>query len=89
MRCWRIREFFKYAVDMEVFDNVPIEELNYETVHGYRNRHSSLKEGHLFGRVNDHEYLRSIGAAAISAEDKQLHSYQYRRACRKRRAEYI
>ena len=42
-------------------------------IHGYHNSHRSLKEGHPFERLNDHEYLRSIGAAAISDEDGQLH----------------
>ena len=41
--------------------------------HGYRNSHRSLKEGHPFERLSDHEYLRSIGAAAISEEDGKLH----------------
>lgn len=31
-----------------------------------------LKAGHPFERLNDDEYLRSIGAA-VSREDKQLH----------------
>ena len=45
-----------------------------DMIHGYRNSHRSLKEGHPFERLSDHEYLRSIGAAAISDEDGQLHS---------------
>lgn len=32
-----------------------------------------MKPGHPFERYDDAEYLRSIGAAAISDEDKQLH----------------
>lgn len=42
-------------------------------IKGYRNRHRTLKPGHPYERLNDVEYLRSIGAAAISREDKQLH----------------
>ena len=37
------------------------------------NSHCSLKEGHSFERLSDHEYLRSIGAATISDEDGKLH----------------
>lgn len=48
-------------------------ENNYDTIHGYRNSHRTLKEGHPFERLNDHEYLRSIGAAAVSEEDGKLH----------------
>ena len=32
-----------------------------------------MKPGHPFERLNDSEYLRSIGAAAVSREDKELH----------------
>ena len=56
-----------------MFDKVPNEDLNYDTIHGYRNSHRSLKKGHPFERLSDHEYLRSIGAAAISDEDGKLH----------------
>lgn len=34
---------------------VPMEDLNYDTIHGYRNSHRTLKEGHPFERLNDHE----------------------------------
>ena len=61
------------TMDMEVLDNVSIKDLNYETIRGYRNSHRSLKVGHPFERLNDADYLRSIGAAAISDEDGQLH----------------
>lgn len=61
------------TVDMEVLDKISMEDLNYDTIHGYRNSHRSLKEGHPFERLSDHEYLRSIGAAAISEEDGKLH----------------
>lgn len=60
-------------MDMEVLDDVPLENLNYETIQGYRNRHQVLKAGYPFERLNNDEYLRSIGAAAISKEDHQLH----------------
>ena len=68
-----LRDQTERTVDMEVLVDVPMEDLNYETIQGYRNRHRTLKEGHPFERLNDQEYLRSIGAAAISPEDKQLH----------------
>lgn len=78
-RCTRLqvktmlRDQAENTMDMEVLDEVPMEDLNYETIHGYRNRHRILKTGHPFERLNDAEYLRSIGAAAISREDRQLH----------------
>ena len=68
-----LRDQTERTMDMEVLDKVPVEDLNYDTVHGYRNSHRSLKEGHPFERLSDHEYLRSIGAAGISEEDGKLH----------------
>ena len=68
-----LRDQTERTMDMEILDKVPMEDLNYDTIHGYRNSHRTLKEGHPFERLNDHEYLRSIGAAAISKEDHQLH----------------
>ena len=68
-----LRDQTERTMDMEVLDKVPMDDLNYDTIHGYRNSHRSLKEGHPFERLSDHEYLRSIGAAAISEEDGQLH----------------
>ena len=78
-RCTRLqvksmlRDQTERTMDMEVLDNVPMEDLNYETIHGYRNSHRSLKSDHTFERLNDSDYLRSIGAAAISDEDGKLH----------------
>lgn len=68
-----LRDQTERTMDMEVLEKVPMTDLNYDTIHGYRNSHRSLKEGHPFERLDDHEYLRSIGAAAISQEDGQLH----------------
>lgn len=68
-----LRDQTDNTMDMDVLDDVPMEDLNYETIQGYRNRHRTLKSAHPFGRLNDAEYLRSIGAAAISNTDKQLH----------------
>lgn len=68
-----LRDQTERTMDMEVLDKVPMEDLNYDTIHGYRNSHRTLKEGHPFERLNDHEYLRSIGAAAVSEEDGKLH----------------
>lgn len=68
-----LRDQTENTMDMEVLDETPMEDLNYEAIQGYRNRHRTLKEGHPFGRLNDNEYLRSIGAAAISPKDNRLH----------------
>ena len=78
-RCTRLqvktmlRDQTERTMDMEVLDEVEMQDLNYETIQGYRNRHRTLKPRYPFERLNDNEYLRSIGAAAISNVDKQLH----------------
>ncbi len=78
-RCTRLqvktmlRDQAENTMDMEVLDDVPMQDLNYETIRGYRNRHRTLKPVHPFERLSDEEYLRSIGAAAISNEDHLLH----------------
>lgn len=68
-----LRDQTDETLDMKVLDEVPLEDLNYETVHAYRNSHRALKPGHPFERLDDNEYLRSIGAAAISSNDRKLH----------------
>ncbi len=68
-----LRDQTEKTMDMNVLAEVALDDLNYETVHAYRNSHRALKPGHPFERLDDNEYLRSIGAAAISSEDKKLH----------------
>ncbi len=68
-----LRDQPESTMDMEILDNISMDYLNLETVHGYRNRHKSLKSGHPFERLSDEEYLRSIGAAAISDKDGKYH----------------
>ena len=67
-----LRDQTERTTDIEVLDTVSMD-YNYETIHGYRNSHRTLKAGHPFERLDDHEYLRSIGAAATSEEDGELH----------------
>lgn len=68
-----LRDQTDNTMDMEVLYDALMEDLNNETIQGYRNRHRILKAGHPFERLGDSEYLSSIGAAAISYLDKQLH----------------
>ena len=60
-------------MDMEVLEEAEIEDLNQESIRGYRNSHKSFKPGHPFERLDDNEYLRVIGAAGFSKNDKKLH----------------
>ncbi len=68
-----LRDQTDETADMVVVDNVKIEDLNRETIRGYRNSHRALKPGHLFERLSDEEFLRSIEAAAVSEKDGELH----------------
>lgn len=56
------------SIGKDSIDKVSTDKVNVST-----NSHRSLKEGHPFERLSDHEYLRSIGAAAISEENGKLH----------------
>ncbi len=61
------------TIDMSVLDNIGMDIFNMDSVHGYRNVFASLKDGHPFLLLSDHEFLRSIGAAAYSDSDSSLH----------------
>lgn len=68
-----LRDQTENTMDMELLDEVPLDDLNHESIMAYRNRHRTLRSGPPFERLNDGEYLRSIGAAAKSSADGQLH----------------
>ena len=68
-----LRDQTENTCDMNVLDDVEMDELNTETIQSYRHRHRTLKPAHPFGGLDDNEYLRKIGAAAISDTDKRLH----------------
>ena len=68
-----LRDQTENTCDMNVLDDVEMDELNSETIQSYRHRHRTLKPAHPFGGLDDNEYLRKIGAAAISDTDKRLH----------------
>ena len=78
-RCTRLqiktmlRDQAEETMDMEVLEEAEIEDLNQESIRGYRNSHKSFKPGHPFERLDDNEYLRVIGAAGLSKVDKKLH----------------
>ena len=61
------------TIDMSVLDNIGLNVFNSDSVRGYRNTFASLKDGHPFLRLDDSEFLRSIGAAAYADIDHMLH----------------
>ena len=68
-----LRDQAEETMDMEVLEEAEIEDLNQDSIRGYRNSHKSFKPGHPFERLDDREYLRVIGAAGFSRDDKKLH----------------
>ena len=68
-----LRDQTEETTDMKVVDWMPLSDLNQDTVQSYRNMHRSVSESHPFSRLGNDEYLRSIGAAAVSGKDGRLH----------------
>ena len=50
-----------------------ISDLNMETVHAYRNRHTVYRSEHVWGGLTDEEYLERIGAARRVKTDRKIH----------------
>ena len=68
-----LRDQPEETADMKVLPDMPLDVLNAETVHAYRNRHMVYRSEHVWERLSDAEYLERIGAAKISAKDMKLH----------------
>jgi predicted HTH transcriptional regulator len=48
--------------DMKVLENLSVDVLDLETLHGYRNRHMAFKPGHTWEKYDDLKYMENIGA---------------------------
>ena len=68
-----LRDEPEVTMDMKVLDNIPLSEIDLETLHGYRNRHMAYRSAHAWENLSDEQYLERIGAAAVSREDGKLH----------------
>ena len=68
-----VRDQAEQTMDTRVLEEWSIDDLNRETVQAYRNMHRSWKPSHVWGMLEDAEYLRNIGAAAVSKMDGRLH----------------
>ena len=68
-----LRDEPETTMDMKVLDNIPLSEIDLETLHGYRNRHMAYRSAHAWENLSDEQYLERIGAAAVSGEDGKLH----------------
>lgn len=68
-----VRDQTEQTMDMRILEDWPMEVLNPETVRAYRNMHRNWRPGHVWGMLEDTEYLRNIGAAAVSRIDGRMH----------------
>ena len=68
-----LRDEPESTMDMKVLDNIPLSEIDLETLHGYRNRHMAYRSAHAWENLSDEQYLERIGAAAVSRDDGKLH----------------
>lgn len=57
-----LRDQIEETMDMHILEDMSIEDLNFETVHQYRNRHKSYRPDHIWNSLPDEEYLLMIGA---------------------------
>lgn len=68
-----LRDQPEETADMKILEDMPLDVLNMETVHAYRNRHMAYRREHVWERLNDGEYLERIGAARVYVKDRALH----------------
>lgn len=68
-----LRDQTEETSDMKVLEDMEISDLNMETVHAYRNRHTAYRPEHVWEGLTDEEYLERIGAAKRVKTDRKLH----------------
>lgn len=67
-----LRDEPEEAMDMQVLEDFSIADLNEETIQSYRNYHTTVKPGHVWGKLSIEEYLEKIGAAGRIKNDDEL-----------------
>ena len=68
-----LRDQTEETSDMKELEHMELQDLNLDTIHEYRNRHSVLKPNHPWEKLSDAEYLERIGAARRDRPNVQLH----------------
>ena len=68
-----LRDQTEETMDMKVLEDMELSDLNMETVHAYRNRHTAYRSEHVWEGLKDDEYLERIGAAKRAKSDGKLH----------------
>ena len=60
-------------MDMIVLEDFSLSDLNDDTIQSYRNYHSTVKPGHVWGKLQKEDYLEKIGAAGRIKAGDELH----------------
>ena len=68
-----LRDQTEDSSDMKVLEDFEISDLNMDTVHAYRNRHTSYRPEHVWDGLTDEEFLERIGAAKRVKKDRKIH----------------
>ncbi len=68
-----LRDQTEETSDMKLLEDMEVSDLNMETVHAYRNRHTAYRSEHVWEGLTDDEYLERIGAAKRAKTDRKLH----------------
>lgn len=68
-----LRDQTEDTSDMKVLEDFEIGDLNMDTVHAYRNRHTAYRPEHVWDGLTDEEYLERIGAAKRAKVDQKIH----------------
>jgi len=67
-----LNELAKYKTqDMLVLNEMPLTVFDYDSVHRYRNRMKFARPGHVWGELEDVEFLHKLGAIGIGEDDKR------------------
>jgi predicted HTH transcriptional regulator len=67
-----MRDSGEKTQDMLVLDKMQLDVFDYESLHRYRNRMKVAKPGHVWGELEDIEFLQKLGAIGVG-EDEKLH----------------
>ena len=68
-----LRDQTEDSSDMKVLEDFEISDLNMDTVHAYRNRHTAYRPEHVWDGLTDEEYLERIGAVKRAKADQKVH----------------
>lgn len=68
-----LRDRAEETSDRKILEDMDLNDLNQETIHFYRSRHTCLHPNHPWHELTDEAYLECIGAAGRAKIDGKLH----------------